>query len=164
MLAFAGDVASARNIFAAERPALDEAGLRPLRAIVDHDEAIAIAAAGTHRYVEATRLMEDAAWQFDLLGMPGWLARTQALIGSGLESASAPGGRLAFTYPRGLTRREADVVRLLVSGASDEEAARALVLEPAVVERLLASALEKLGAQRREELPKLARRYGLGSG
>jgi DNA-binding CsgD family transcriptional regulator len=162
MLALAGKLAPARDIFADERPALDRSGQRPLRAILDHDEAIAIAAAGSQGFAEATRLLESAAYQFAQLRMKGWLARARELLSTGLEGASTPGGRLYFTYPMGLSRREADVVRLIAGGASDEDAATALVLEKPVVERLLASALEKLGGDRRDELPRLARRYGLG--
>jgi DNA-binding CsgD family transcriptional regulator len=162
MLALAGDVAAARDILADERPALDRAGLRPLRAIADHDEAIAIAAAGRQGFLEATRLLESAVSQFAQLRMRGWLARAQSLLSTGLEAASAPGGRLSFTYPRGLSRREADVVRLVAAGASEDDVARSLVLDKAVVERLIASALEKLGSARRHDLPRLARRYGLG--
>jgi DNA-binding CsgD family transcriptional regulator len=94
--------------------------------------------------------------------MTGWQQRTKELLAQGLDAASAPGGRLSFTYPRGLTRREADVVRLIAAGATEQEAAVALVLESPAVERLIASALEKLGAERPDELPRLARRYGLG--
>ena len=162
MLSLAGDLPTARDLFANERPALDRAGQRPLRAVVDYDEAIAIAAAGKESYVEATRMLESAAAQFEQLGMTGWLNRTRELLSQGLDVASAPGGRLSFTYPRGLTRREADVVRLIASGATADEAAQALVLEPQAVERLISSALEKLGAERQDELPRLARRYGLG--
>jgi DNA-binding NarL/FixJ family response regulator len=162
MLSLSGDLPAARELYANERPQLDRAGQRPLRALVDFDEAIAIAAAGKEGYMETTRLLETAANQFEQLGMDGWKKRTQDLLSQGLDVASAPGGRLSFTYPRGLTRREADVVRLIASGATEEEAAAALVLESQVVERLIASALEKLGAERPGELPRLARRYGLG--
>jgi len=163
MFALAGDVAAARDVFADERPALDRGGQRPMRAIVDHDEAITIAASGKHAYPEATRLLETAAGQFEALGMPGWLKRTRDLMDKGLEVASTPGGRLAFTYPQGLSRREADVVRLLAGGASTQETAATLVLEESVVERLTSSALEKLGSDRLDDLPRLARRYGLTS-
>jgi DNA-binding CsgD family transcriptional regulator len=162
LLALAGDVANARAAFAAERTALDASGQRPLRAIADHDEAIAIAASGPAAYNEAARLLETAAGQFNMLGMTGWLARTRRLIDGGLDSAAVPGGRLYFTYPCGLSRREADVVRLMAGGASADETATALVLERSALDRLLASALDKLGADRRDELPRLARRYGLG--
>jgi DNA-binding CsgD family transcriptional regulator len=162
MLSLAGDLPAARDLFANERPTLDRAGQRPLRALVDYDEAIAIAATGKDGYLEATRLLEAAAGQFEQLGMTGWLERTRDLLTQGLDVASTPGGRLSFTYPRGLTRREADVVRLVATGASQEEAAQALVLDVHAVGRLIESALEKLGAEHPDELPRLARRYGLG--
>jgi DNA-binding CsgD family transcriptional regulator len=162
MLALAGDIPAARDILADERPNLDRTGQRPLRAIADHDEAIALAAAGKQGYAEAARLLEAAALQFEALGMNGWLKRTRDLLATGFEAASAPGGRLSFTYPQGLSRREADVVRLLAGGASSQEVAATLLLDESVVERLVSSALEKLGTDRLDELPRLARRYGLG--
>src|SRR5205814_6269392 len=92
LLALAGDVPAARAAFASERLSLDASGERPLRAIADHDEAIAIAAAGPSGYAEAKRLLEAAATQFASLSMNGWLARTKHLLDGGLDTADVPGG------------------------------------------------------------------------
>ena len=162
LLALSGIVDAARAVFAEQRAALDAAGLLPLRALCDHDEAIAIAAAGPRGFAEATRLLETAGAAFERLGMSGWSARAAQLLDRGLAVAAEPGGRLSFTYPRGLSRHEADVVRLIAGGAAPEEAAATLTLDDAAVERLTASALRKLGGERRDQLPHLARRYGLG--
>jgi DNA-binding CsgD family transcriptional regulator len=162
MVGLTGDVAEAQALFAEERPVLEEAGLRPLRAILDYDEAVTLAAAGASRYGEAATLIERAAGQFGVLGMPGWLDRTRVLSEAGFEAAAQPGGRLHFTYPEGLSRREADLVRLVADGLSAAQAAEALGLEPAAAERHLEAALEKLGAGSPEQLPRVARRHGLG--
>ena len=164
MLSLAGDVDEARSLFAEERPALEAAGLRPLRAILDHDEAITIAAAGSGDLSAATELLEAAAGQFEALDMAGWHDRAQRLLTEGLDQARRPGGRLHFTYPQGLSRREADIVRLLAGGQSLAEAAAALDLDAAAAQRHLDAALAKLSVDSLEALPRTARRFGLGGG
>jgi hypothetical protein len=66
--------------FAAARSVLDEQGARPLRAVVDLDEARACAL----RNAEGDRgragtLLADALGCFARLGMPGWTRRARAL-------------------------------------------------------------------------------------
>jgi DNA-binding CsgD family transcriptional regulator len=164
MHALSGELAEAHELFAAQRDALAETGRRPLRAIVDYDEAVALAAAGKSRQSEAGQLLELAARAFEELGMTGWLGRSRRMLDGGFEAAAQPGGRLHFTYPRGLSRREADLVRLVSGGASLEQAAGALDLDEAVARRHLDAALDKLGAGSPAELPRLARQLGLGGG
>jgi DNA-binding CsgD family transcriptional regulator len=159
--ALAGDLSEARDEFSRERARLDGAGIRPLRAIVDYDEAVAIGASGRGS-TDAETLLDQAFRQFQGLGMPGWARRAETLQASGFEAAAQPGGRLFFSYPAGLSRPELDVVRLMAAGQSAEAAARELDLEKAVVEGHAAAALEKFGAANLDELPRIARRYGLG--
>ncbi|CAN5578681.1 hypothetical protein BH23CHL7_BH23CHL7_22920 [soil metagenome] len=162
--ALTGQLAEARALFAEQRSVLQEAGMRPLRAIVDYDEAIALAAGGPAAYPAAAALLETAAVAFDGLGMVGWHGRARSLLDGGFESAAGPGGRLHFTYPFGLSRREADVVRLVSAGLSVHDAAAELEVEREVADRHLASAMTKLGASDPADLPRLARRHGLGGG
>ncbi len=64
--------------FAAARCVLDEQGTRPLRAIVDYDEAQMYrrrAAPGDHE--RAQGLLAAAREQFQALGMTGWVQRTE---------------------------------------------------------------------------------------
>jgi DNA-binding CsgD family transcriptional regulator len=164
MLALAGDLDAAREQFGRERSALEEAGLQPLAAILDHDEGIALAAAGRARFSEATGLLESAATRFEELGMEGWLSRVHELLRQGLDAAGKPGGRLHFRYPAGLSRREAEVIRLLAAGSSPADAANGLGIDEAAVERHVASALTKLGGESVSDVPRLARRHGLGGG
>lgn len=161
--ALVGSLDEARAAFAAERPLLEAAGLRPLRAIADHDEGIALAAAEADP-TAATERLRAAAAAFAELGMDGWLERTERLLDGGFEAARRPGGRLHFTYPADLSRREVDIVRLMAGGASSTDAATTLEIEPSVLERHLASALAKLGSDDLADLPRLARRHGLGGG
>lgn len=63
----------ARGWFAAARAVLDEQSARPLRAVVDHDEALMHIRRGAP---DAARpLVAAAAEQFRALGMTGWLRR-----------------------------------------------------------------------------------------
>jgi hypothetical protein len=156
-----GDVDEARAEFAKERQRLDAAGLQPLRAILDHDEAVTMAAAGKG-LAEASKLLEAAFRQFHGLGMAGWAERVEVLQSSGFEAAAEAGGRLHFSYPAGLSRPETDLVRRLAGGTSLTDAAGELDLDEQACKRLLDSALEKLGAANLDELPRHARRHGLG--
>lgn len=162
LLGMAGRVAEARARFAAARLSGAAAGLFPQLALIDNDEAIVLAAAGARYYGEALNLLTSAGEKFERLGMRGWSDRVSALTLFNLKDASAPGGRLYFTYPRGLSRREADVVRLAAGGANPGEVAAELELKQGEVESAQASALKKLRGKSLDELPQLARRYGLG--
>jgi tetratricopeptide (TPR) repeat protein len=70
----------ARDWFAKARTVLDEQGARPLRAIVDYDEALMYirrnAPGDTDR---AQPLLAAATRQFREIGMPGWLDRASKL-------------------------------------------------------------------------------------
>jgi tetratricopeptide (TPR) repeat protein len=73
----------ARAWFARARGVLDEQGARPLRAIVDYDEALAFQRRGRRGDRTRTRPLLDAARaQFEAIGMPGWIARAEALARS----------------------------------------------------------------------------------
>jgi tetratricopeptide (TPR) repeat protein len=70
----------AADWFTKARTVLDEQGARPLRAIVDYDEALMYArrgAAGDH--ARALALVDVALAQFRALGMPGWIRRAEGL-------------------------------------------------------------------------------------
>jgi tetratricopeptide (TPR) repeat protein len=69
--------------FAKARTLLDEQGARPLRAIVDYDEALMYARRDAPGDRERARPLLDAALaQFRSLGMPGWIRRAEALLKS----------------------------------------------------------------------------------
>ncbi|HUG49222.1 MAG TPA: AAA family ATPase [Candidatus Limnocylindria bacterium] len=157
-----GGLAEVSALLDRDRPSLEEAGLRPLRAIADHDDGLLLAAGGPAERVLAPPLLERAARQFEELGMAGWARRTAELLERGLDAARTPGGRLHFTYPAGLSQREVELVRLLAGGESLDAAALTLGLEEAVARRHLDSALKKLDIGL-AELPRAVRRHGIGS-
>ena len=63
---------------------------------------------------------------------------------------------------RGLSRREADIVRMSATGLRPGEVAAELELSKDEVDGALTSALRKLRGKSVDELPQLARKYGLG--
>ena len=81
--------------FAKARAVLDEQGARPLRAIVDYDEALMYARRGAPGDAERARPLLDAALrQFRSLGMPGWIRRAEALLKSCAAGGRESGGAL----------------------------------------------------------------------
>jgi DNA-binding winged helix-turn-helix (wHTH) protein len=75
LCALTGRYDESRDWFARARIILDEQGARPLRAIVDYDEALALRrrdARGDR--ARARPLVEAARVAFEAIGMPGWLA------------------------------------------------------------------------------------------
>ena len=72
--------------FAKARTALDEQGARPLRAIVDYDEALMYVRRGAAGDRErAAPLLEAALAQFRGLEMTGWIRRAESLLREGKE-------------------------------------------------------------------------------
>lgn len=84
LYALLGRCDDARDWFARSRTILDEQGARPLRAIVDYDQALMYArrAASGDRERSAP-LLEAALVQFRAIGMPGWIRRAEHLLESG---------------------------------------------------------------------------------
>lgn len=71
------------------------------------------------------------------------------------------GLRLAVGPPAGLTRREADVLRVVATGRSNREAAEALVLSEKTVARHLHNIYAKLGVSSRTAAAAFAFQHGL---
>jgi class 3 adenylate cyclase/tetratricopeptide (TPR) repeat protein len=83
LCALQGRYDEAADWFAKARTVLDEQGARPLRAIVDYDEALMYARRGEPGDAARARPLLDAALaQFRSLGMPGWIRRAEALLKS----------------------------------------------------------------------------------
>jgi LuxR family maltose regulon positive regulatory protein len=60
-----------------------------------------------------------------------------------------------------LTRREQDVLRLLMAGASNQEIAATLVVSLPTVKKHVSNILSKLGVERRAQVVALAREWSL---
>jgi len=136
--------------FSRARAELQASGQRPLRAIVDHDEALARVRAGIAGFGP---LLEAARSRFQELGMTYWLARAEEL------AATADAKRLS--YPAGLTEREVEILRLLAAGRTNKQIAAELVLSLHTVTRHVANVYAKIGAHNRAEATTFALREGL---
>ena len=82
-------------------------------------------------------------------------ARAQATrLGAGPHLPKARRGPYgaARSHPEGLTRREAQILDLLLAGQSNADIARRLVRSPRTVEHHVSALLDKLGAHSRSEL------------
>jgi DNA-binding SARP family transcriptional activator len=80
LCALAGQSAEASNWFDAARAALDAQGAQPLRAVVDHDEALMHLRAGDPD--AATPFVVSARADFERLGMTGWVGRLARSVAS----------------------------------------------------------------------------------
>ena len=123
------------DYFERARGTFADRGQRPLRAVVDYDEAIA---RGLLRRPGASPLLAAAKSQFTDLGMTEWLGRVAR------EESSA-------VLPDDLTPREAEVLRLVATGSTNKEIAEALVLSVHTVERHVTNAYRKIGMRNRAD-------------
>jgi DNA-binding CsgD family transcriptional regulator len=123
----------AEEYFERARDKLSARGQRPLCAIVDFDEAIARRA---HRQAGASRLFASAETQFAALGMDAWSRR---IAHEGLTAA----------LPDDLSPREAEVLRLVATGSTNNEIAAALFLSVHTVERHLTNSYRKIDVRNR---------------
>jgi DNA-binding CsgD family transcriptional regulator len=147
MAGLEGDLDAAFVYFARARAVLDRSGQRPLRAIVDHEEAVLRARHGLPG-VEA--LAVAARDEFARMGMTMWLERADGLAAT-----------LASRPPAGLSRRELDVLRLVGAGRTNKEIAGELVISVRTVERHVLNAYAKIGARRRADAIAYALQHGL---
>jgi class 3 adenylate cyclase len=115
----------AGNWFAKARAVLDEQGARPVRAIVDYDEALMYARRDRPGdRACALPLLDAALAQFRALGMPGWIRRAETLQAScSVAQAAAPAEATPADAPGpdapGATlRREGDYWTLVYAGVT----------------------------------------------
>jgi DNA-binding CsgD family transcriptional regulator len=128
------------------RSAVERHGQVPMRAIVDFDEALARSWRGTPGSAE---LLLAAEAQFEQLGMRAWSERVAAL-------------RRSFDgLPDHLTRREAEVLRLVASGLSNRQIAEQLMVSVHTVARHLQNTYCKIGAHNRADAAAYTLRHGL---
>jgi DNA-binding CsgD family transcriptional regulator len=153
--ALVGDEAEARAGYARARAALERSGQRPLRAIVDHDEAVALVRLGGLAPDRSIELLGAARKEFTSLGMDGWARRSEAV----LDEVAAVGWR--STYPAGLSEREAEVLRLVARGYPDRQIADALFISPRTVNAHVRNLLTKTDRSNRTELSVWAVEQGL---
>lgn len=152
MAALTGDDAEATAWFARARDQLEADGRRPLRAVVDYDEALALVRAGSSDQPRIEALVRAAIAAFGALGMNSWERDARELR----EHRAPP-------LPDRLTPREAEVLALLAAGNTNKEIAAELVLSPATVERHVTNLYRKIGARRRADATAYALHHGLAA-
>jgi DNA-binding CsgD family transcriptional regulator len=136
------DVALAH--FARAREQCDRRGHRPLRAIVDFDEA---RARDRFREPGAAQLLSLARAGFEDIGMTAWSLRAAA------QTAHE-------ALPDGLTPREAEILRRVAAGRTNKEIAAELVVSVHTIERHLQNTYRKISVRNRAD----ATAYVLGAG
>lgn len=146
MAALLGDRNEAEIYFAQARSATEAGGQRPLRAITDYDEALALSRADSSSPAQIEAILDAALAQFQALGMPGWAERALALKGH-LSTPSKTGQ----DSPGGLTAREVEILRLIAAGRTNREIAAQLVISLPTVERHIANIYNKIGLRNRAE-------------
>lgn len=154
MAALAGDLAEAAAYFARARQAAESGGQRPLRAIIDYDEALALARTGLPDRARLEMLLNAALAQFRALEMKPWEQRALDLQAQHLPVTPA-------SPPLSLTPRETEVLRLIGVGATNKEIAAQLVVSLATAERHVANIYNKIGVRNRAEAAAFAHRHGL---
>jgi DNA-binding CsgD family transcriptional regulator len=157
MAALLGNAGEATEYFARARHSLDASGRRPLRAIVDLDEAVFLLGTGPSQLPRVSELLDAATAGFSALGMMPWLVRAEAAR----AEADALAGRAPL--PGGLTEREVDVLRLVARGQSDRDISDALFISPRTVNAHMRNMLNKTGSANRTELSIWAFEHGLVS-
>ena len=158
MAALTGDMGAATDQFARARGELESSGQRPLRAILDFDEALALARAGREADPRVDDLLSDALAEFLRLGMAGWAGRARE------RQAARTDASLMLRAPRqldGLTPREAEILGLVAAGKSNQVIAGELVLSIYTVARHIVNIYAKIGARGRADATAYALRHNL---
>ena len=160
MAALLGNMAEASTYFTRARTVLETSGQKPLRAIVDYDEALALIRTNSTDHTRVSLLFEAALAQFRALGMDAWTRRTLEQQEQ-LTMHRRPTSSAERVYPDGLTSREVEVLRLLAEGKTNKEIAAALVVSIPTVQRHIANIYSKIDARGRADATAYAISRGL---
>jgi DNA-binding CsgD family transcriptional regulator/tetratricopeptide (TPR) repeat protein len=160
MAALLGRAGEAAEYFGRAREAISAGSYRPLRAVIDYDEALSLVRTGARDPARTAQLIDRAIPVFAETAMGGWVERARALrdrmAGDG-EGKRAP-RQVRFDV---LTGREAEVLRLVARGKTNKEIAAELVLSPDTVERHLTHIYAKIEARGRADATAYAFTHGL---
>jgi len=96
------------------------------------------------KWAAARQSLEQARWEFERLGCPGWAQAAAAELDRVSGRRAAPGG--------GLTPTEQRVADLVASGLSNKEVAAQLFVSVYIVEAHLSRVYAKLGIRSRTQL------------
>jgi DNA-binding CsgD family transcriptional regulator len=150
-----GDLDRAAKHFEDAGAFCDRAGFRVWRAWVCHDHAVALLRRNRSGDRDAAvSLLERGLALAEDIGMRPLADR----IASRLKDVRAAGGR---SYPDGLTRREVEVLQLVVRGMTNTEIGGRLFISQHTAATHVQHILEKTGMANRAELTAYAMRGGL---
>jgi DNA-binding CsgD family transcriptional regulator len=166
---------TAHRHFDGARVLYEQMGARPWTARACADQAAAVLAqlrlegrttrADTReRLAHTTSLLEHASATATDLEMTWLLRRIEQLRDDAVALAAAPlrvSSRASASLPDGLTRREAEVLRLIATGLTNREIAGRLALSAATVERHIANTYAKIDAGSRADAVAYTIRHGL---
>ncbi len=152
MQALGGKPDDARASFARARTVLAATAQRPLLALANRDEGLALDRAGQ----SGLALLDAAEAACATLDMAHW-ATICAADRQRLAAQPAP----APTFPGGLSARQVEVLRLLAGGATNREIAEMLYISVPTVERRIANIYGRIDARGRAEATAYALRHGL---
>ena len=168
MQALLGHHAEAAAAFDRARTTLEKNGQRPLRAMADYDEALALLRSGRgrtdapKRRAGRTELIEAAEAAFAALGMERLGSeRPRITRRAGRRPPPGPGVASAASLPAGMTARELDILRLVARGNSDRQIGEELYLSPRTVNAHIRHMLAKTTLSNRTELSVWAVEQGL---
>lgn len=102
----------------------------------------------------------DARARFDAMPAPGWRLRAEAALRAGGRKIPSRGAD-ATVQIAGLTTREEEVLRHLMTGASNRQVGERLFISDRTVARHVGEILNKLGVSRRAHAVEVARSHGL---
>ena len=156
MAALMGRQDEALAYFELARRHLDASGQRPLRGIVDLDEARALSRGTFGDQHKAQQLAIAAHQRFVGLGMTSW-AQAAIMLRDEITSRMQE----SHAVPGGLTQRELDVVRLIVRGYSDRQIGEDIFVSPRTVNAHVRNILAKTQLKNRTELTMWALEHGL---
>jgi len=162
MDALLGRADEAAEYFCRTRDRMAADSCRPLRAIVDYDEALSLIRMSAASRDRIALLLDRALAVFAETGMEGWLERARTLRD---RAAGDREDRRALRPPRSgvLTAREEEVLRLVARGKTNKEIAAELVLSLATVERHITNIYAKIGARGRADATAYAYTHGLAA-
>jgi predicted ATPase/DNA-binding CsgD family transcriptional regulator len=160
MAALLGRASEAAEYFGRTREKIAADSYRPLRAVVDYDEALSLIRLGAPDLDRVAELLERALAVFADMGMEGWVERARTLRDK--VAGNRGERRSSRRSPDGvLTAREAEVVRLIALGKTNKETAAELVVSVATVERHIANIYAKIDARGRADATAYAFTHGL---
>jgi DNA-binding CsgD family transcriptional regulator len=133
--------------------------LRPeLSRILEAQADLALTLGGAGSAQRARDLLGQALGVWRELGVTAKVRRLRQLLH---DLPRQPGERPAAPLPAGLTRREAEVLRLVAAGLSNRDVAARLALSESTVARHLSSIFAKTATDNRVEAAGFAHRHGL---